>query len=384
MITPIWGAYYIDRWLDLCFAALRSEGNIPYMIEHCDFELAIVTMTADIEAMQASPKFNKIMAGIRIRFVPMDEFFPRQGTISYGVPLTLAYAKAILDLGDAAIGTYVILMNADLLLASGSLKSMVAHMRAGDDIITGSSIRVIDGRPRTVLEAQIDRETGILSMGPRAMMRLANEHLHSTVAGRVLNDDCPVDSTYYHQIYWRVSDDCLAMRAFLLHPLCFRIRRMVHTVFTPVDYGFIAEFCPDGRYSVLDDTDDYLMIELQERDSEAHWLRPAPNYVSLEHKLTRLGREIEAHAASWTTAEHRRAAAHTLYYHAGDLPRTLKARVRRFDAFIDGILAAMPPAVSHVGHFQWLPAVRVYREAMVDRGSDGALALLDDPRNEAA
>ena len=25
MITPVWGASYIDRWLDLCFASLRRD-----------------------------------------------------------------------------------------------------------------------------------------------------------------------------------------------------------------------------------------------------------------------------------------------------------------------------------------------------------------------
>jgi hypothetical protein len=384
MITPVWGTYYIDRWLDLCFAALRSEGNIPYLNAHCDFELAIVTKAADAAYMQADPKFNKIMAGLRVRFVPMDEFFPMHGTTSYGVPLTLAYAKGILDLGDSAIGTYVILMNADCVVASGSLKSIVARIRDNYDIIVATSIRAIDGRPRAVLEEHIDAETGILSLAPRAMMRLANAHLHSTVTGRIVNDGGPIDSTYYHQIYWRISDDCLAMRGFLLQPLCFQIRRIPQKVICPVDYGFLAEFCPDGRFCVLNDSDTYLMMELQERDSESHWLRIAPKASTLEDRLSRLGREIAAHAATWSTAEHRRAASQTIYYHETDLPSWITLRSLRFDTFVDQILAAMPPPVSHVRHFQWLPAVRSYREAMISGGSDSAIALLDDPQNEAA
>ena len=43
MITPIWGSNYINRWFELSFPALRSPGNIPYMNEHCDFELAILS-----------------------------------------------------------------------------------------------------------------------------------------------------------------------------------------------------------------------------------------------------------------------------------------------------------------------------------------------------
>ncbi len=381
MITPIWGSYYIDRWLDLCFASLRSEGNIPYLNEHCDFELAILTMAADAARMQADAKFNTIMAGIRIRFVTIDEFFPLTGKTTYGIPLTLAYAKGILDLGESVIGTYVILMNADLLLASGSLKSLVERICDGYTIISATSIRVIDGPPRAALEEHIDKQTGILTISPRAMMHLAISHLHSTVAGRIINDLSPVDSVYYHQIYWRISDDCLAMRGFLLQPLCFRIERLMEKVICPVDYGFITEFCPNGRFCVLDDSDDYLMIELQERDSECHLLRVAPKEKKLERRLTRLALEIIANAATWATAEHRRNATKTIYYHASDLPADSAKRVAPFEAFVDGILAAMPTPVSHISHFHWLPAVRIYKNDMIAGGSDPTIALLDDPRN---
>ncbi len=381
MITPIWGDYYIDRWLDFCFASLRSEGNIPYLNEHSDFELVILTMAADAARMQADTKFNAIMAGIRIRFVTIDEFFPLTGKTSYGVPLTLAFAKGILDLGESAIGTYVILMNADLLLASGSLRSLVARIHDGYTIISATSIRVIDGPPRGMLEERIDEKTRILTIAPRDMMHLANAHLHSTVAGRIINDLSPIDSIYYHQIYWRISDDCLAMRGFLLQPLCFRIERLMEKVVCPVDYGFITELCPDGRFCVLDDTDDYFMIELQSRDSECHWLSIAPKDETLERRLARLAPEIIAHAATWTTAEHRRNATKTIYYHASDLPADLVQRVAPFEAFVDGILAAMPPPVSHLRHFQWLPAVGNYRHQMILAGAKKLPDLLDDPRN---
>src|SRR5262249_25681274 len=156
-----------------------------------------------------------------------------------------------LDLGDSAVGTYIMFMNADCVIASGSLKSIVPRIRDGYTIITVSSVRAIDGRPRAVLEQHIDRETGVLSIKPRAMMRLANEHLHSTVTGRIVNDCRPVDSTYYHQIYWRISDDCLAARSFLLQALCFRVERVPQKVLCSVDYGFLTEFCPNGRFCVI-------------------------------------------------------------------------------------------------------------------------------------
>lgn len=383
MITPVWGADYIDRWLKLCFAALRSDGNIPYLNEHCDFELAIVTKTADAAAMQADPEFNRIMAGIRLRFISLDEFLPATGRTPYGIPLTLAYAKGILDLGPAGIGSYVMLMNADCVVASGSLRGVVARIQQGYDIIASTSIRSNDGNARRAVQSCLDERTGILSVAPREMMKIANASLHSTVSGRIVNSLGPIDSTYYHQIFWRISDDCLAMRGFLLQPLCFRVNRLMEKVICPVDYGFLTEICPGGRFCVLTDSDDYLMLELQERDSESHWLRIAPKEPSLERRLARLATEIASQVGTWTTAEQRRSATKTILYHEGDLPADIANRVAPFDAFVDRILASLPPAVSHIGHFQWLPAVRFYRDDMAKGGSGGVITLLEDPRNRS-
>jgi hypothetical protein len=146
MITPIWGTSYIDRWLGFGFASQRSSGNIPYLNGHFDFELAIVTKSADAYYMQSSSRFKDIMSGVRVRFILMDEFFPQTGNTSYGVPLTLAFAKGILDLGVSAVGTFVILMNGDCVLSSGSFKGIADRIREGYTIITAQSIRAYQSK----------------------------------------------------------------------------------------------------------------------------------------------------------------------------------------------------------------------------------------------
>ena len=381
MITPIWGAPYIERWLGFCFASLRSDGNIAYLNAHCDFELAIVTKSADAAFMQESPRFKQVMSGIRVRFILMDEFFPCTGQTGYGVPLTLAYAKAIADLGDDGVGTFVMLMNADCVLASGSLESIVRRIRRGETIVVGQSLRAVDGSARDRLLARVD-ENGVLAIAPRALMQLVNAALHSTVTTRVVNEPGIVEANYHHQMFWRICDDCLAMRAFMLHPICFRLDRKLEKVVCPMDYGFLLELCPDGRFGVLDDSDEFLIVELQARDSESHLLRLAPASPSSGQRLSRLSREIAKVAATWTTAEHRRSATHTLYFHQNDLPSDLPQRVAPFESFVANILARMPPPISHMGHPHWLGALRIYRQNMVRGGADASsIALLDHPRN---
>jgi hypothetical protein len=381
MIIPVWGPFYIDRWLGFSFASLRSAGNVPYLNEHFEFELAIITRSSDAEYMRSSLRFKQAMKGLSVKFIIMDEFFPSSGQIAYGVPLTLAYAKAILDLGEAGLGTYVILMNADVALASGSLKSVADRIDQGYAIIATQAIRAIDGSARTALGSWIGEGDGILSIGSRDLMQIINANLHSTITARIINEPTIVDSTYYHQIFWRISDDCLAMRAFLIHPLCFRIDQLIEKVVCPVDYGFISEFCPHGRYCSVGDSDDYLMIELQERNSESHLLRVTPDDPTSSIRLARLEREIASHAQSWTTTEHRRSLTQTFLYHEKDLPPDIAQRLAPFDAFIVKMETRLSSAVSHIGHFQWLPAVRIYRQEMRKDGNLESVLLLDDPRN---
>jgi hypothetical protein len=381
MIIPIWGEDYIERWLALSFAALRAEGNLPYLSQHSEFELALATKTGDAARMRADPRFARMTAGLRVVFVSIDEFFPPRDRVSYGVPLALAYGKAIADLGEAGLGSFVIIMTADMILSAGSLRSLFRRLEEGYEIVTGPSIRVVDAEVRPKLSARVDGEAGTLTISPRQMMGMVNAHLHNTVRARTVNEAEFIDSTYYHNIYWRVSPDCLAAHYFLLMPLCFRVQRQLSAVLCPIDYGFITEICPDGRFTVLNDSDDMVMLEMQERDSQAYLLRIAPSASSLEERLSRLEAEIAVTTGGWATAEHRRSAGRALYFHERDLPSDIAERTARFEVFMQNILAQMPPAPSHVRHFHWLGDVRNYRSHMVRGGATEPIALLDDPRN---
>ena len=381
MIIPIWGSEYIQRWLDLTFAALRSEGNILYLNKNSEFELAILTMAADISYMRGDARFIKLTEGIRVRFIAMDEFFPKQGKTSYGLPLTLAYAKGILDLGESAVGCYVIIFNADVVVSSGSFKSVLHRIHEGYTAIGAPGLRAIDGHARTALYERVDKKTNTLSISSRELMELANENLHGTVGSRIINEIVPIDTFYFHQLYWRISDDCIASRCFLLHPLCFQIELVANKVLCPVDYGFITEMCPNARFCVLHDSDEFMALELQAQDSEGHLLKLANKGETLEQRLLRLSDEITDQVATWTTAEHRRNAKSTIYFHTKDLPIDISQRVAPFELFVDTVLKRLPYPVSHIGHYQWLPAVKNYRKDMSKERGNTQISFLEDSRN---
>jgi hypothetical protein len=377
IIVPVWGTDYVHRWLQLSFASMLADGNLPYLKEHSDVELIILTKAADAAVMTNDGRFKEAMAGIRTSCITIDEFFPPE-RVSYGVPLTLAYGKAIAKIGDKDLGSFAVLLNADFILSKGSLANLLRRIEAGHTVVTAPSIRVPDHIVRPILLTRLDADGKMLSMSGREMMKLVNRYPHSSVLGRTINENNLVDSSHYHLIYWRVSQDFLMARYFLLMPLCFQVQTRLKTVICPVDYGFISEACPNATLSVLNDSDDFVMLELQEQHAEAALLRIAPSTDSLEQRLQLFSTQLAKNATEWTTAEHRRSAGYDLYFHSEDIPSDVRERTKIFTELIDGVLATLPPPVSHIGHFHWHGALHFYRMAWIDRGSP---SILDDPRN---
>ena len=181
-------------------------------------------------------------------------------------------------------GGFIILLNADFVLSAGSLAQILQRLGHGFHIVTAPSLRVVEREVRSLLEERLQKYGVDGCFLPRAMMAIAERYLHQTVRARIINSNQPISAWYYHLAYWRISDTCLAGRSFLLMPLCFQIRRLMHKVACPVDYGFIEEYCPGGRYTAIGNSDELLMIELQARDSEAELLEIAPRFASVARR----------------------------------------------------------------------------------------------------
>jgi len=378
MLLPLWGSAYFNKWFDVPAGALFSNGNIPYLKEHSNFELIFLTKLDDLPFLQRHPDFQRLQEQITARTLTIDEFFPPKANVPYGVPLTLAYAKGVQDLGDAGIGTFVILMNADFVLSDGSLRTLLDRIQQGFHIVTAPSIRVVDHLARPQLKSLLNKGSRQKGIFARETMKIVNENLHQTVLTRVINRPELVEAWWYHQVYWRIDPSCLAARYFLLMPLCFQLRHQIQKMTSPVDYGFLELVCPGGHYSVLQDSDDFLMVELQEQDSETALLRPAQKFASREKAIESKISDIVANAGGWATAEHRRAVTHTLLFHSEDLPATIEEQLSEFDQHMARMLNDMPPPFPVSRHFHWLAALRDYRSRMFRDGGMLPDLLLHD------
>lgn len=379
IIVPIWGKSYVDNWLTIPFAALNAPDNLPFLGQNCDVEIAIATKRGFESDFLSNCKFREISEKFRTKFIYIDELFPGETKVSYDMPLTLSYAKAVADLGDDATNTYCMIINSDFVLSNGSLRSVYQRMMEGYTIINAPSIRVNEENVRDHLLEIFDRQGGCFSLSSREMMGIVNKNIHGTVRARVLNDECGVVCSHYHLSYWRVSPKTLAARYFLLVPFCFKPERPLTSVNSPIDYGFMPEICPNGKFTVMADSDDFLMMEMQYWHSESRLLLPSAD-AHFEGRISKIKQQFLTNARTWVTDVHIRNSKEILYYHEDDLPENIDEIIDPFNQFWDDFYKNISP-LPHLRHPDWLGAVNYYRGTMYGSGVRQMTPLLDDPQN---
>ncbi len=351
-LTTVWGEAYIARFASLALPSFLAPGNLPALAAATDLEIVIMTRHKDIAYFEEHSTFQQLRKICPLRFIEIDDLIT---TTVYGVTLTLAYARPIIACGDDMVNTHFVFMNADFVLADGSLRSLSKHILAGRSIVLGPSFRATAEEVEPLLESAIDTTTGVLSIPPRQMVGLTLRHPHATTAAKMQNQGL-CHSTHPNQFFWRIDEQTLLARYYLIFMLCLKPEQVIDSINSYCDYAFIPEMCPSGDEVVMCDSDDFFMLELQQRMQEKEMLR--------------LGRQSETDIANslqyWTTAEHRRTSSHNIVFHAGEIPDEIEATKAEAQAFIDRINDKLGRPARHAGHKYWVRGVEAwmtYRKA---------------------
>jgi hypothetical protein len=125
--------------------------------------------------------------------------------------------------------------------------------------------------------------------------------------------------------------------------------------------------CPSGNVSVITDSDEFLVVEMQPRAHESGFLRPGPLQP----------RTLARSLGEWTTARHRQNVGYSIVYHAGEPPAALSAAVAAADAFVAQVTRRLRRRPQpHYGHPYWRGAIATVREASRARLSAEALRAI--------
>lgn len=340
-ISAIWGRRYIEDFCRVSLPSYMASGNIPALTRVCDLEILICTDEASVPLFEREAIFQDLKALCPVRFLLIDDLIARG---QYGVTLTLAYARAVMDSGDAQTETYFVFMNSDFVLANGSLAHLGARMQAGEPCIMAPSLRGGQDEVLKQLEEAYDPQARVLTMTPREMVRLTLDNLHPTAAAKTVTQS-NITCITHNQVYWRVDDSTLLGRYFLIFMLAIKPERPMPKVTSYCDYGFVPEMVPSGEFTIIDDSDDFFMLELQPDEQEAEFLRWGETAPS----------EIAAGLQEWTTKEHRKYADVDVFFHAEDPPPSLPEARADFAAFHDRLTKQIDqPPRDHEDHPYWV------------------------------
>lgn len=131
-LTVIWGARYIEEFSRVSLPSYMAAGNLPALAEETDLEIVLLTASTSIPNFSDEPIFERLQALCSVRFIIIDDLIT---TGNYGVTLTLAYARGIMDAGAEQTNTNFVFMNADFVLADGSLRTLAKRLKAGERCI---------------------------------------------------------------------------------------------------------------------------------------------------------------------------------------------------------------------------------------------------------
>ena len=257
----------------------------------------------------------------------------------YGVVLSYALYRGFTDLGARMTDTWLLFLNADFILADGSYRTLARLMKEGKRVIHSPSFRAIREDVMPVLESQVDPETSILAIRPREMVSLALRHKHITVKARTINQRL-CHQWRMDQYYWFVDDETLIGYQWPVALVAIKPERVVTEPTLMWDYAFIPDASPNLPRHFISDSDDFFMLETQQRISGEEMIRFGG--ITPDN--------IAADLQKWTTKEQRECGRQLLVFHSGELPARLDEVAAESRNYMAEIVRRLDPPQPHIDH----------------------------------
>lgn len=360
LITFAWGDRYIADLLSATIPAILAPGNLPFFAERFDCELIIVTESRLFDSLSCAPTIVRALDHADVRLVPIDDLLSPW----YGVTLTYALVRGFADLGPAMTRTHLVFLNADFIVADGSLRTLAQRIKDGERLVVAPSYCMNLEESLPALRSHFSDGGHVLSIAPRDLAALAINHRHNTVRAKTINQRL-FRIHRYDQFYWHIDDTAMLARQLPIAVVYMRPERILMEMPTFWDYGVISEYCPDTKPCVLGDSDDFLMAELRSQGTAREFLHPGWPTVD----------EIARDLSSFTTKDHRDYGRYTLFLHSSEPPEARVQSERKLTEFVDSVYAKLTPPVDYRHHPFWSTAWPRFRKLQTEQQTKFAAQL---------
>jgi FkbM family methyltransferase len=340
VITYAWGEKYVDTLLSLTLPALLAPGNLPYVASEVPCELVILTQRRFFSKFSQHPAIARVQNICPVRFIRLDDLIVSED--KYGMTLTYALHRGFSDLGPAITEHWQIFLNADFILADGSLRTVIGHLSRGERIVASPSYCTTAEEVIPELRKHLHAATSTLSIPHRELARLILQHRHTVIRGKTANQTS-FHMRYADQFYWSVDETTLIGYQMPVSIVGLRPERYLSEPNSYWDFGLIWEYCPKSEVCVIGDSDEFLMMELREKSVAGDQVVLGPANKQ----------EIAERMVTWVTPYQRHFLKFPLTLHDHDLPPNIDDSRSQLRSFVDEVMSNVPPLPSHIKHSQW-------------------------------
>lgn len=350
ILMPVWGYRYIRQFVEFCLPTLLTPGNIPALAEALPCEFHLMTSAADAPIIAEHPAWRKLQSLCRVKIELIDDLITDG---NHSTTMTLACARAVRAVGAQMVDTCFIIGCGDYIFNNVALDSVLKRMNAGASAVLAGNFQVVAEDALPTLRGMIDPTTLEWSLSSRQLIRCGLTYLHPGAVGNIVNFRL-FHNDHTNRLFWRVDDSTMIGRFYLMHAVCVRPEVTDFVIGSSFDYSFIPEMCPSNNVTVITDSDDYFVLELQSRQHEANLLRPGP----VDAKLLAIS------LLEWTTASHRENVNTTVVFHAEGIPEKVAEVKAEADEFLGQVTALLTsPPQPHRNHPYWIGAIMAHRSA---------------------
>lgn len=360
---PVWGRRYVDQFVEFCLPTLLAVGNLPSLAALVPCRFVLLSSEKDARAVSTHPLWRELQRHCDVEIRSIDDLITDG---NHSATITLAFARAIRQAGGLMLDTGFVLLNSDYLFAAGSLKSVVTRIVEGASAVLAGNYQIVAEDAIPYLRDRPRADAASISLPARELVAWSFRHLHPATCANIVNSG-KAHNNHTNRLFWRVGDDALIGRFYLLHPIAVRPELRDFVVGASFDYSFVAEMCPSGNVVAITDSDEYLVVEMQPRGHESGKLLAGPVEIS----------GLAESLAEWTTADQRANVDRTFVYHAGEIPADMPRYVAEADAFVARVQERLTSkAHPYRHHHYWLGAIAAYRVQTRRRQDDRDLTYI--------
>jgi hypothetical protein len=336
-LLPATSAEDLDLFLGMPAHSLLASGNFPDLRSLTDPTLCVLAPAEVLRRAETTQRWGELGRHVELVTTPIDDLVLDH---SFEVASTLAYAHGIDACGAASTDTTFVFLQANLVLAAGSLANLARHLKGGATVLTATYLRVDRARLSEALNAE---DANAIEFSPRPLLEIAFRCLAPAEVASIMNSQMSL-SAPTGRFLWRHDDSALLSRDFAPALLALRPLRIGSETRGFRDVAFAEAMCPGVHPRYLDNSDVFLGIELIDNASRGQ--------LFFGHRPAQV---IARELSSWTTATQRRAALHQqMVFHTGDIPPDFNRTSAAAEAQIKSLVRLMEPPQPALDHPRWI------------------------------